>query len=1160
MLDILKVKGFLAFVTVAFINAFVDLGHKILIQNTILKALNGAEQVMLTAVVNALILLPVIMAFTPAGFVADRYSKAQVVKWTSRIAVPITLLITLCYYQGWFYFAFVLTFFLALQSAFYSPAKLGYIRDLVGSDNLSEGNSWLQALTMVAILGGIISFSLFFEIILANSGVDLSDVGSVTQTFAPLGWLLVVAAVVQIILAEQLPEVKAAAAEQKFNWPDYLKAKKLTTDMKSLFGNKPIIRSIFGLAGFWTVSQVLLAVYPSYIENITDVSDVFQIQLVMALAGVGILTGAIVAGQRSRHYINLSLVPVGAVGVAIALFLLTGVETLLYAAPVFFSFGFFGSLCVIPLNALVQFNAPKAQLGNILAGSNLIQNICMLGGLLLTVLFAYYGFSEKYILTILAIIGVLGALQTIRTLPHLFVRAIVAGIMKRKYKLVVQGYENIPTREEIGGKGILLLGNHISWIDWTIIQLAFPRRIRFVMERSFFEKWYLRWFLDFSGVIPISSGSSSKSLERIKNCLLAGDIVCLFPEGAISHTGQLAEFKRGFEQAIKGTGAVIIPFYLRGLWGSRFSKSSTKLREVSSRGSSKRDVIVAFGPRLNSETSAAEVKQKVFELSIHTWQAYTDGLPNLAEAFIDTCKIDSGDWAISDATGSPLNRRRLLSGAILFRKYLKATKGKNIGLLVPTTAAGAITNMAALMAGKTLVNLNYTASMEAILSAIKQAKIKTIVTSSQFVTKLELRGVDTAPLFENVDVLILEELRDKISTFARISTLLKVIVLPTSWLKGLYSTNTDIDDTAAILFSSGSEGVPKGVMLSHRNFMSNLKQIADVLNMRDDDTVMASLPLFHAFGLTVTTFMPLIEGVPVVCHPDPTDAVAIGKGVARFKATVLCGTATFLRLYSRNKRLLPMMFDSLRLVVAGAEKLPPATRELFENRFHKQLLEGYGCTETTPVAGCNIPDHLSTQYWTIQKGNKPGTVGLALPGTTFRIVDPDNMKTLAVDEAGLILIGGSQIMKGYLNDAAQTAKVIVELDGIRWYKTGDKGKLDADGFLTIVDRYSRFAKLAGEMVSLGAIEEQVRDIIDIPDLLILATNLPDEKKGEKIILLVEGVHNVAKLRKTLIKAKMPALLIPTKIYAVDEVPILGSGKPDFSKGKALAKDLMAADK
>jgi acyl-[acyl-carrier-protein]-phospholipid O-acyltransferase/long-chain-fatty-acid--[acyl-carrier-protein] ligase len=243
----------------------------------------------------------------------------------------------------------------------------------------------------------------------------------------------------------------------------------------------------------------------------------------------------------------------------------------------------------------------------------------------------------------------------------------------------------------------------------------------------------------------------------------------------------------------------------------------------------------------------------------------------------------------------------------------------------------------------------------------------------------------------------------------------------------------DIDSPAAILFSSGSEGIPKGVMLSHRNIMSNLKQVSDILNVDDQDIIMGILPLFHAFGLTVSTFMPMVEGLPIICHPDPTDTVNIAKAIAHYRVTILLGTATFLRLYIKNTRVHPLMLESLRLVVAGAEKLSHEVREAFKLKFNKDIYEGYGATETTPVASCNVPDFLDVNYWSVQTGNKVGTVGMPLPGSSFRIVDPVSLQELPTGEDGLILIGGTQIMLGYLNDPLKTQQAIIQIDGRRWY-------------------------------------------------------------------------------------------------------------------------------
>ncbi|EAR62242.1 acyl-[ACP]--phospholipid O-acyltransferase [Neptuniibacter caesariensis] len=1147
MKDLLRINGFIAFICVAFINAFVDLGHKIIIQNTLFKSFDGDTQIVLTAIVNGLILLPFIMLFTPSGFLADKYPKDKVMRVSAWGAVAITLAITLCYYLGWFVAAFAMTFILAIQSAFYSPAKYGYIKELVGANNLSEGNGWVQAVTMIAILAGIVVFSLLFETRLA--GLEGLSPEVVLEQVAPLGWILVAGALLELFLAYRLPQLQeksAAVLDRKA----YLKGKILKQNLALLRGKRPIWLSIIGLSIFWSISQVMLAVFPAFAEEHMGQGNTFVIQGVMALAGIGIMIGSFLAGRFSKHYINVGLIPVGAAGVAIGLVLLPQLETMALQSGIFLMIGLFGALMCVPLNALIQFHATEDETGKVLAGSNFIQNLMMLGFLGLTVAFAAMGIDGIWLLALLAIVGIAGAVFAIVTLPQAFIRLLVMVLFRRKYNLQVLGFENLPE----DGKGTLLLGNHISWLDWAMIQMGSPRHIHFVMERSIYERWYLRWFLDIFKVIPISKGNSRQALEKVRDLINEGQVVCLFPEGAISHLGQLSEFKKGFERACVDAKGVILPFYLRGLWGSRFSRSTDKMKTIR-RSGSKRDVVVAFGKPMPISSNAAEVKKKVFELSIHTWDQYTATMETIPEAFISSMKQARSGYAIADVDGGPLSHNRLLTACALFKKHIARSPGKNIGLLVPTSSAGAIANIASLMAGKTVVNMNFTASIESVHSALEQSDVQTIVTAHKFVKKLKARGIDVSELFAGRTVLFMEDIKASIGKAEALSTLLMVSVLPEFLLKRLLLSASDLEDTAAILFSSGSEGAPKGVMLSHRNVMANLKQTADVLNVRDDDCIMATLPLFHAFGLTVTCFMPLIEGMPVVCHPDPTDAPKIGKGVSRYKATLMCATSTFMRLYAKNKRLHPLMFESLRAVVAGAEKLDPNVREDFEQKFHVQVVEGYGSTETTPVASTNLPDSLDTDWWTIQIGNKPGTVGMALPGSTFRIVDPDSLEELPVGEDGLILIGGTQIMQGYLNNPEKTADVVVEMEGIRWYKSGDKGHLDEDGFLTIVDRYSRFAKLGGEMVSLTAVESKVRESLGNSEIPLVAVNLPDAKKGEKIVLLLEAELEPDEVRQILLESEMQPLSIPSEVYMVSQVPVLGSGKTDFCSARAMAEGL-----
>ena len=1144
MAYLLKIRGFLPYIIVVFLNAFVDLGHKIIIQNTIFKIYDGQQQIILTAIVNALILLPFVLVMTPSGFCSDKFPKNKVIRFSAWVAVVVTLFITLFYYLGWFWPAFALTFILALQSAFYSPAKYGYIKELVGKENLAGANGMVQATTTIAILAGIFLFSILFEQYLSYTTID--GASSILQNIAPIGWGLVLFSLIELCFAYAIPQTQAVDESMTFDTDAYIRGHYYKKNMSAVFDREIIFLSIVGLSIFWAISQVMLAAFPAYAKEAMGISNVIIIQGTMACAGFGIMLGSILAARISRSHIETGMIPIGSAGIAFCLLILPVLDNEYLQAINFLAWGVFGGFLLIPLNAMMQFHAGEDELGRILAANNMIQNAVMLCFLGLTVLFAFYGIGSLGLFSILFVVAIGGTIYTVYRLPQSMLRLIISYIIGNKYRLQVLGLKNMP---ETGG--VLMLGNHISWIDWAIVQMASPRPIRFVMIRNIYERWYLRWFLNIFNVIPISTGASRSALQEVHDSLNNGEVVCLFPEGTISRTGQLSKFQPGYEKAAENANAIILPFYLHGLWGSWFSRSSEKLKDLRNTGT-KHDIIVAFGEQLPIDTSAQDLKRHIFELSIDSWEHYTEQLPVIGSAFIDTAKRNSGEFMIADPMTGTLTGNKFLTSVICFSRLIrKYSPEQNIGFLLPTSIAGSIANMAAILQGKTVVNLNFTANREALQASVTKAGIKSIYTSHKFIEKLAKKGVDIGNAFPDSQLIYMEGLKPEINKTTSLLTFILVLVFPASLLKLLYCKKVSINSPAAILFSSGSEGLPKGVVLSHRNIMANLKQISDMLNIQDTDVVMANLPLFHAFGLTVTTFMPLVEGIPMICHPDPTDSVNIAKAIAKYRATFLCSTSTFLRLYIKNKRIHPLMLESLRIVVAGAEKLNPDVRDAFKLKFNKDILEGYGATETTPVVSVNIPDALDVNYWQVQFGNKQGTVGLPLPGSSFRIVDPGTLDELKTGEDGLILIGGSQVMLGYLDDEEKTSEVITIIDGKRWYKTGDKGHLDEDGFLTIVDRYSRFAKLGGEMISLTAVEESVRDSLDQPELELVAVNFPDEKKGEKVAIMITRNIELADIKKAMLDAGVNPLMIPATVKIVDEIPTLGSGKTDFKLAKKI---------
>lgn len=1172
--------GSLWFFSAVFLNAFIDLGHKIIVQNTVFKLYSGSFQVVLTALINAMMLLPFILLLAPAGAISDRFARIEVMRKSAQAVVAACALIVVCYYLGWFHAAFVMTLLLAIQACIYSPAKYGFIREYFGKQKLGEVNGTVSALSIAAILLGTFAFSIVFEMLFPPSA---TTPGEVLRGIAPAGWLLLASSLFELLALYRLPapavqpeeiisqqtpiidpatgqaalpltETAAAKPDPLKNWALWFSIRQIKDNLAPLLEVRAIKLSAIGLAVFWAVGQVMLAAFPSYLKDTMRVDNTIIVQGILACSGLGIGFGSMYAGRFSRNYIETGLLPVGASGLALGLLLLPQVGSTWLAAVLFLFIGFMGGMFIVPLNALIQYFAREADMGKTLAASNYVQNVAMLAFLGLTVLFSLLGWSSRSLLMLIGLVALAGSIYTVYELPQSLTRFLLGRIVTTRYRIKVQGMKHIPARG-----GVLLLGNHVSWIDWAIIQIASPRPVRFVMISRIYELWYLKWFFKLFGTIPIQGGVASRSsLEAVAAALRDGEVVCLFPEGVISRNGQLAEFRKGYERACSEVddSVVIVPFYLRGLWGSQFSRSSDRLKG-GPRPNLRGEVVVDFGQPLSRTTPADVLKRKVVELAHSSWEEYASTLPTIGEQWIDACTRGGNPVVLLDSMGARIRSRQALTASIILaRRIARLSPEQNVGLMLPSSTGSALGNIACMLLGKTVVNINFTASAEAMLSAVLQSEIRTIFTSSRFIERLKSRGVDVQPLADRAKLVMLEDFKGDTSTAEKLLTLAACFVLPRSVLKMLYLKRYDLHHAAVILFSSGSEGMPKGVVLTHRNLMTNVKQITELLNLADDDVMLANLPPFHAFGLTVTHFMPLLEQVPFVCHADPTDVYGAAQAIAEHRITTIFGTNSFYRLYVRNAKIHPLMLESLRLVIAGAEKLQEDVRKEFKLKFNKDILEGYGATETAPVAAVNMPDKISPDDWKVQVAGKIGSVGMPLPGTSFRIVDPETFRSLETGEAGMILISGAQVMPAYFKNESKTRDALRTHDGKRWYVTGDKGYLDADGFLYIIDRYSRFAKISGEMVGLGTVETAIKAAVDSPEFEVVVVNLPDEKKGEKLIALVTQPLDAAEIREKLIAGGLNAIALPSQYATVDAVPKLGSGKTDFATAKQLAIKLM----
>ena len=1148
-MKLLRTAGFLPYLAIAFLNAGVDLAHKITIQNVLLKSFDGDTLVILTALINAMILLPFIFLFSPAAFINDKFSRTKVIRLSVLAAVGISALICLCYAIGEFYMAFALTLLLAAQSAVYSPAKYSIIKSIVGTEQLGMANGIIQALTIIAILFSSFAFSFFFE----SHYIASNDPNMVLQSVWEIGIALIAFSALEAYFAFKIPFFPQTAefSEQKFSAKQYANLHYLKENIRTLRQNKNIWLSVIGLSLFWGVSQVIVAAFPAHYKAIFQADNAIVIQAILAVSGLGLVLGSYVAGKMSHLHIELGIVPVGAVGIFISLFCLTLTDSNLFLTICSFAFGFFGGLFIVPLNATIQYFAPEAISGKIMAGNNFMQNVLMVAFLLLSILFVKLSLSTTNLLIFASLVCLVGSFYAMLQLPHLFTRLLLLPILKTGYRFHVNGLKNLPQ-----SGGVLLLGNHISWIDWLVLQAASPRAIKFVMYRPIYNKWYLTWFLRIFKVIPIGGGASKESIQTIRSYLENGEVVALFPEGHISYNGQINEFQKGFEHVLEGLENITtVPFYLRGLWGSSFSRADSHYK-ILSKKRGKREVLVAFGKPINGFIDAVAMKQKVVELSFSAWEHFINEQAPLTHHWLESAKSDLFKECVADAQGTELNNVKFIAAVLSFAKVLKTKlRGqRHVGVLLPSSAAGAIVNMALFVLGKVPVNLNYTLSAESMQKALAKAQIDTVLSSAKFLDKLTAKGFDFNAILAD-KLLFAEDIAKGLNKTAKTHAFLTALFAPQWWIKLRYFADVKLDDTATILFSSGSEGDPKGIELSHKNLLTNIKQVSELLNFRRDDVILNSLPIFHSFGLTVTTLLPLCEGVKMVSVADPTDGATIGKMSAKHGVSILFGTSTFFRLYTRNKKLHPLMFQNVRIVIAGAEKLKTDVKDAFRLKFGLEIYEGYGTTETAPVAAVNVPNILEKDSLKELTFTKEGTVGLPLPGTIIKIVDPDTLNELKTGEDGLILIGGGQVMKGYLDAPEKTAEVIAELDGVRYYKTGDKGHIDEHGFVTIVDRYSRFAKIGGEMISLGAVEANLSQAIG-EDAVFVATAVNDDKKGESVVLLVKSELPLSDIQQRIKALNIPPIMLPSEIFLVDEIPLLGSGKIDFKRAKLLARELI----
>jgi acyl-[acyl-carrier-protein]-phospholipid O-acyltransferase/long-chain-fatty-acid--[acyl-carrier-protein] ligase len=810
--------------------------------------------------------------------------------------------------------------------------------------------------------------------------------------------------------------------------------------------------------------------------------------------------------------------------------------------------GFFAGFFAVPIAAMIQHRPDESKKGKVLGIANMLSFVGVFAASV-----AYFA-MQRLVHWAPSTIFVAASAATFATsayllwlLPDAFLRLVLWLLTHTLYRIHVEGRENFPDKD-----GALLAPNHVSMVDAVLLIAATDRPIRFLIFKGSYEHPLVKPFAKMMRVIPISSDLRPRdlihSLREATNALKEGEIVCIFPEGQMTRIGQMLPFRRGMERIMKGVDAPIIPVHLDGVWGSIFSFERGRFlwklpRKIPY------PVTVSFGKPLPPTATAVEVRKSVQDLGAEAYRHRRARMQTLHRSFIHMARRHPFRFAMADGNTPRLNFGSALARTVVLARHLRSVWKDQpmVGILLPPSVPGALVNFAVLLQGKVPVNLNYTASTEVLASCAKQCELRTVITSRTFLEKVKL-GVPGETVF-------LEDLVKVISIREKLLGFLFSRFLPASWLEKVAGSTHKItlDDTATIIFSSGSTGDPKGVMLSHSNIAANVDQISQIFMLDDKDCILGILPFFHSFGFTGTLCLPAAIGMGVVYHPSPLDSRAIGALVNQYAVTFLLATPTFLQMYTR--RCTPEDFGSLQYVVAGAEKLPERISQAFEDQFGLRPLEGYGCTECAPVVSVNRRDFRAASFR--QVGAKRGSIGHPLPGITVKIIDPETHQPLANGQQGLLLVRGPNVMQGYLGRPEKTAEVLK--DG--WYNTGDIAVVDEDGFIRITDRLSRFSKIGGEMVPHIRVEDKLHELAGSTEQAFAVTGIPDEKKGERLFILHTLPDDQLKdCLEKLAQSDLPALWKPRpdQFARVEALPYLGTGKLDLRRIKEAAQTLAEA--
>jgi len=1120
---LLKSKQFLPFFITMFGGAFNDsLVRRSIEMMIAFQGLSGGLSPEIAIfLLLAVFMMPFFICSALAGYLADVKPKEQMIKFIKFAEVLVVLLAVYGLLSHNLYFCVLSVIGLGVHSAFFGPIKFSLPPQHLLADQLIAANGLIEAGTNMAILAGTI---------LGSVAVGFSRgptiISAVAIGFAILGLFS------SYFIPQALPDSSVT-----------VKRKNTIQLLKRIYEDRNIWLLSVGISWFWTLGAILISLFSLIVKDIL-IAPEYYVTVFFAVFSIGVGVGSILCNRILKGEIVATWVPISALGMALSLFgfyLFLPNAIIESVVPIsnfphvraglillcLFSLSVFAGLFIVPLYGLLQKATTDAERSQIVAGNNILNALFMVvGSICLSILFKI-GMSVSFVLLCLVVVNILASFYACHLLPDQLFRSVLRIVFKSLFRAEIKGLENF---SKVGPRAVIV-ANHLSFLDAVMLGVYCPERVTFAVNTEISKLWWMKPAMacfDLIAIDPANPMAIRMLIDKIKE----NKKVVIFPEGRITVTGALMKIYEGPAMIADKADAPIIPVRLDGFQFTVFSRVKNILHwkffpKLSMTVCEPRQLKIAGN--LSGRERREYLGTALYDLMTEMIYKTNQRGPTLLHAIRNISnRVGSSKSIVRDALGGSVTYNTLLKKSYILGRLLPVISidQKRVGLLLPNGVPMLVFFFAFQWARKTPALLNYSHTPEQIGSTCKVAGLKTVVTARKFIELGKLDEHILTLISNGLSIIYIEDLQCKLTTAFKIKAFVSYLTSKVcAPFKGIDYIQGNEEEEAVVLFTSGSEGTPKGVVLSHKNLLNNIDQVTANIPLVGSDSVFNALPMFHSFGLTGGTLMPLIKGVAVYLYPSPLHYRIIPEVIYNESSTILFGTPTFLAAYASHAHAYD--FFSVRYIFSGAERLSEAVRTQYHERFGIRIFEGYGATETSPVLAVNNP------FYT-----KKGTVGRFVPGIEYRLD-----KIPGIEDGGRLFVKGPNVMKGYLKIDKPGELQILDSE---WYDTGDIVEVDSQGFISIKGRAKRFAKIGGEMVSLTAIEQALDLKWGDSQHSVLA--IPDDKKGERLILFTTyATLDKEQLFEALRSSGLSELAFPKEIKIREKLPVLGSGKVDVQQ-------------